>query len=156
MPRPIVIDACVALKWEFRDEDHTETALALLSAAMEGSIELVAPMLWVYEIANVLRSAAASSRMTLDDATSEVQILPRCERDISSKLEGSNDLCKGGSMSNDYQSRLSDRRVSIRQAVDQQFIFRQGRQHQARTSSGFGFKWMAGSPVVCLSSETNE
>ena len=91
-----------------------------------------------------------------DDATSEIQILPCRQCDISLKLDGSNDLCKGGAVSDDHQRRTPDTRISIRQAVDQQLIFRQRRQHQARTSSGLGFKWMAGSSVVCLSSETNE
>lgn len=94
--------------------------------------------------------------IALDDATSEIQILPCCQCDISLKLDGPNEFCEGGSMSDDHQSRPPDRRISIRQAVDQQFILRQGRQHQARTSSGLGFNWMAGSLAVCLSSETNE
>ncbi|MCD6326174.1 type II toxin-antitoxin system VapC family toxin [bacterium] len=75
MARVVVIDACVALKWEFRDEDHAETALELLSGAMEGWIELFAPTLWLYEVVNVLRSAAASSRMTPGDALRDLHHL---------------------------------------------------------------------------------
>ena len=77
MPTRVAIDACIALKWEFRDEDqgHAEAALGLLSGAIGGSIELVAPVLWLYEVVNALRSAAASSRMSPEDALRDLHHL---------------------------------------------------------------------------------
>jgi len=91
-----------------------------------------------------------------DNASCEIQVLPCCQGNISIELDRSNELCESGAMSDDHQSRPPDRWISIRQAVDQQFIFRPRRQHQTRTSSGLGFSCIAGSSVACLSSETNE
>lgn len=48
--------------------------------------------------------------IALDGATSKVQVFPHCEGDIIFKLDGSENLSEGGSVSNDYQSRLPDRR----------------------------------------------
>ncbi|MBN1594040.1 MAG: type II toxin-antitoxin system VapC family toxin [Candidatus Coatesbacteria bacterium] len=64
MEHAIVIDACVALKWIFRDEDHVDMAENLLSESLRGSFALFAPILWIYEITNALRSAVVQSRMT--------------------------------------------------------------------------------------------
>ena len=52
----VVPDASVLLKWVLRrdDEAHTAAALSLREEAVFGSIELVAPQLWLYEVGNTL------------------------------------------------------------------------------------------------------
>ena len=62
-PRPgataisiVVPDASVLLKWIIPgdDEPGVESALELRNEALAGSIELVVPQLWVYEVGNTL------------------------------------------------------------------------------------------------------
>lgn len=49
----VVVDASVSLKWAFDDEDHVAEAVALRDAAVfERRFEMLAPSLWVYEVAN--------------------------------------------------------------------------------------------------------
>jgi predicted nucleic acid-binding protein len=72
MSIPLVIDACVALKWRFRDEDETEIAIALLSDAMKGIIEPVAPTLWIYEITNATRTAVMRGRVKASEASDDL------------------------------------------------------------------------------------
>lgn len=50
----IVVDASVAVKW-YNIEDHTENALKLRADYAARRVDLVAPYLLVYEIANSLR-----------------------------------------------------------------------------------------------------
>lgn len=49
-------DASVLLKWVLagEDEQDTEQALALRDEAVAGSLELVVPQLWIYEVGNTL------------------------------------------------------------------------------------------------------
>lgn len=58
-----VVDACVALKWVLDDEQAVEEAIALRDDAVEGRLELVAPSLWLYEVANGLVSAVRRDRL---------------------------------------------------------------------------------------------
>jgi predicted nucleic acid-binding protein len=53
-PKGIVIDASVAAKW-FIPEEDSERASKLIRKYSDGKIELYAPDLLVYEVANVLR-----------------------------------------------------------------------------------------------------
>gem|GEM_PF-2809529 len=39
-----VVDASVALKWFFRDEDHVDRATAMFAHFMSGKIDLLAPV----------------------------------------------------------------------------------------------------------------
>jgi len=51
-----VVDASVILKWVLGDEresDH-EKAMRLLHAWVQGSVTIVAPVLWQFEVGNVL------------------------------------------------------------------------------------------------------
>jgi len=50
----IVLDASVALKWIFADEDGAEAALAIRDAHISGENEVAVPSLFFYEVANVL------------------------------------------------------------------------------------------------------
>ncbi|MCY3972136.1 MAG: type II toxin-antitoxin system VapC family toxin [Acidobacteria bacterium] len=49
-------DASVLLKWVLagEDEQDTDEALALRDEAVAGSLELVVPQLWIYEVGNTL------------------------------------------------------------------------------------------------------
>lgn len=50
----VVLDASVALKWQFEDEEATGSAMALLDDFIEGRLELISPSLFLYEIVNAL------------------------------------------------------------------------------------------------------
>jgi predicted nucleic acid-binding protein len=52
-----VLDATVALKWQFEDEEVTSAAMALLEDFVEGKIELIAPTLFPYEILSAITVA---------------------------------------------------------------------------------------------------
>ena len=57
MAIPIVVpDASVILKWVLRgpDEEGRVPALRLKDAWLEGSLDLVVPTLWIFEVGNVL------------------------------------------------------------------------------------------------------
>lgn len=61
--RSVVVDASVALKWIFDDEDAVAQAVALRDDAIEGRFGLMAPSLWLYEVANGLVSAERRGRL---------------------------------------------------------------------------------------------
>ena len=61
--RSVVVDASVALKWVFDDEDAVSQAVALRDDAIDGRVGLVAPSLWLYEVANGLVSAERRGRL---------------------------------------------------------------------------------------------
>ncbi len=75
-----VLDASVILKWVLEREkepDH-EKAIALLHSWERGEIELYAPNLWFFEVANILGTAlplaaADKMRMLLDLRISDVE-----------------------------------------------------------------------------------
>lgn len=60
----IVVDACVALKWQFRDEFETEQAIQMLMDFIHGKIELISPNLFAYEIVNAINIAVIKKRMS--------------------------------------------------------------------------------------------
>ena len=62
MPRVFVLDASVAGKWYLNDEDLIEQAEKLLKDFLLKKIELHAPVLLKYEIAQVLYKAQRFSR----------------------------------------------------------------------------------------------
>ena len=59
----LVVDASVALKWALDDEEAVAEAVALRDAAVEGHVRLLAPTLWIYELANGLVSAVRRGRL---------------------------------------------------------------------------------------------
>ena len=63
----VVVDASVALKWALDDETAIDCAVALRDDALRGRHTMVAPSLWVYEVANGLRSATRRGRLTADE-----------------------------------------------------------------------------------------
>jgi len=50
----IVLDASVALKWIFADEEGAADALSIRDAHISGESEVAVPSLFFYEVANVL------------------------------------------------------------------------------------------------------
>ena len=58
-----VLDASVALKWQFEDEEVTSSAMALLEDFVEGKIELIAPTLFPYEILSAITVAIQRRRI---------------------------------------------------------------------------------------------
>lgn len=55
--KTFVVDSSTSLKWVFRDEIYSREALNLQEKYLEGTINLIAPDLWLYEIINGLRNA---------------------------------------------------------------------------------------------------
>lgn len=69
----IVIDASVALKWQLRDDGDTAQADQLLDDYLNGSLQLLAPSLFDYEITNALRSALLRGRISQDEAVAALE-----------------------------------------------------------------------------------
>lgn len=63
MADKIVIDASVALKWQFKDELEIEPAVQMLSDFTDGKIELISPALFAYEIVNAVHIAVIKERI---------------------------------------------------------------------------------------------
>src|SRR4030043_1601321 len=59
----LALDASVALKWQFEDEEVTSSATALLEDFVEGKIELIVPTLFPYEIINAINVAINRKRI---------------------------------------------------------------------------------------------
>jgi predicted nucleic acid-binding protein len=75
----LVVDSSVSLKWWLDDEDFIGEARALLSRITGGSIELVLPELWLYEVANGVTTAARRNRISVEDGAlfiEELQAIP--------------------------------------------------------------------------------
>ena len=58
-----VLDASVALKWQFDDEEATRAATVLLEDFIEGRIELITPTLFPYEITGAINVAINRQRI---------------------------------------------------------------------------------------------
>jgi predicted nucleic acid-binding protein len=83
-----VLDASVALKWQFEDEEATGTSMALLEDFVVGKIDLISLTLFHYEIVNAINVAINRKRM-------EETIGYRAINDITSmgiELRSFNDL----------------------------------------------------------------
>ena len=67
MNRKVVIDASVSASWFLQDE-FNQKADELLKEVIHGRIDLFQPLLWKYEIINVLRTAILQKRIARDKA----------------------------------------------------------------------------------------
>lgn len=76
MRRLVVPDASIIIKWALPSagERAAEKALAFLAEWQAGTIDLVAPSLWRYEVANVLARKAADSAIALLGALLELEV----------------------------------------------------------------------------------
>src|SRR3972149_1304651 len=67
-PKKIVVDASVAAKW-YVPEEHSEQALELRDDFRSRRVDLIAPHLLLYEVANGLRYSPELSPDQILDAT---------------------------------------------------------------------------------------
>jgi predicted nucleic acid-binding protein len=64
VPKPVVVDACVVLKWQLDDEQYIPQATALRDDFYtRGAIKAIAPHLLLYEIANGIATATRQKRL---------------------------------------------------------------------------------------------
>jgi predicted nucleic acid-binding protein len=74
MNRRVVIDASVSASWFLYDE-FNKKADELLKEVIHGRIDLFQPVLWKYEIINVLRTAILHKRISRDKANLAVSTI---------------------------------------------------------------------------------
>jgi predicted nucleic acid-binding protein len=74
--KAVVIDASVALKWVFSDEEGIEQASQLLVDSVEGRLALHAPDLLGYEWGNGLWAALRQQRILWEEALTAMSALP--------------------------------------------------------------------------------
>ena len=65
----VVLDASVALKWQFNDEEATAEATALLQDFVDGKIELITPTFFTYEILSGINVAINRKRIKETDSS---------------------------------------------------------------------------------------
>ncbi len=70
-PQTLVVDASVVAKW-FLEEEDSDKALRVRDAHIEGSVNLVAPDLLVYEVANALNYNPKISDKQLGDRVQDL------------------------------------------------------------------------------------
>lgn len=74
--KQIVADASLCGAWILADESSGE-AERLLARITSGSVQLVVPALWHYEMLNLLRSAVRRKRLAAEDLDLAVETLER-------------------------------------------------------------------------------
>jgi predicted nucleic acid-binding protein len=62
-----VIDASVALKWQFKDESETEASIQMLTDFIEGKIYIFSPTLFIYEVVSAIHIAVSRHRIIEDE-----------------------------------------------------------------------------------------
>lgn len=77
--RRLVVDACVVVKWQLDDEGDTAPALAIRDDYVIDEVELSAPSLLVYELANAMHSAARRRRLKPEVAQEALENLLECD-----------------------------------------------------------------------------
>src|SRR2546425_12284091 len=77
-PQTLVIDASTVAKWFLQEED-SDKALGLRDAHIDGRVELTAPDLIVYEVANALNY---TPRVSSEQLTGRIQDLFDYDLDI--------------------------------------------------------------------------
>lgn len=74
--KQIVADASFCGAWVLTDES-SGAAESLLARIISGSVQLVVPALWHYEMLNLLRSAVRRKRLVMEDLDLTVESLER-------------------------------------------------------------------------------
>jgi len=82
-----VADASFCGAWILEDE-ISDKAEHLLKQIVNGSVELVVPALWHYEMNNLLRSAHRRKRLSEEDAREALETLNQVPLIIEDLLEG--------------------------------------------------------------------
>lgn len=85
--KQIVADASFCGAWILADE-ISDKAEDLLKQILKGSLELVVPALWHYEMNNLLRSAQRRKRLTEEDAREALETLNQVPLVIEDLPEG--------------------------------------------------------------------
>jgi predicted nucleic acid-binding protein len=85
--KQIVADASFCGAWILADE-ISDKAEDLLKQILKGSLELVVPALWHYEMNNLLRSAHRRQRLTEEDAREALETLNQVPLVIEDLPEG--------------------------------------------------------------------
>lgn len=76
MPRPVVVDASVVLKWQLDDEEAVAQALALRDDfLLHERVSLAAPFLLVFELTNGMLTATRQRRLSRDQAEEGLALL---------------------------------------------------------------------------------
>lgn len=76
MPRPVVVDASVVLKWQLEDEEAVAQALALRDDfLLRGRVSLIAPFLLTFELTNGMLTATRQGRLSQDQAGEALGLL---------------------------------------------------------------------------------
>jgi len=70
-----VLDPSVALKWQFEDEEATDSALALLEDFIEGRVLLITLTLFPYEIVSAIHVAIDRRRIGEEDGYRAIDYL---------------------------------------------------------------------------------
>jgi len=79
-----VVDASVALKWQFEDEEATYGATGLLENFVDGEIQLIAPTLFSYEIVSAVNVAINRKRITDAEGYRVIKYLSSLEIELRS------------------------------------------------------------------------
>lgn len=105
MTKAYVVDSSTCLKWVFEDEIDSDPALALLKDHLTGKIELLAPNIWVYEIANGLRTAYLRERLLKKEGSTKLKQLLKSSPFLVN-IEEKIDICLKNAF--DYQISVYD------------------------------------------------
>ena len=68
-----ILDASIAMKWLFNDEDNIEESLQILRTFQRGDINLLAPEHIYYEVLNSLKSGIIRNRVSEADARAAME-----------------------------------------------------------------------------------
>jgi len=83
----LVIDASFCGAWVLQNENSPEAEQLLAEALNTGGLTLYAPVLWSYEMLNLLRSALKRKRLNQRDANDAVTLLSRVPLELISPGE---------------------------------------------------------------------
>ena len=70
-----VVDASTTLKWIFDDEEDVVAARKLLSDYLLGQVLLFVPSLWLVEVANAIKAAVLSGRVSRKKGESLLELI---------------------------------------------------------------------------------
>lgn len=104
-PQRFIVDASIAIKWLFNDEDFTAEARGVLAAYQAGHIDLLAPDHLYHEVLNALRTGVRMRRLRAEDAEEAVQTFLNLGVPI---VAGSNLLVAGFSYALSYDCAFYD------------------------------------------------
>jgi predicted nucleic acid-binding protein len=83
MTSSMVVDSSLSLKWFFKDEKEADYALTFLEDFANHRIEIIVPTIWLYEMANGVRTAVLQNRISFKKGINLInqliKILPRFE-----------------------------------------------------------------------------